>query len=98
MFKYLDSLPAETIGADMSSDVPFLRFTTEAQERFDLRRAELEKTLRSDTEHPAFEAHLSKYRKLVPALALLTHLANRKTGAVSLAALDKAFLWATYLV
>ena len=81
----------------MSSDVPFLRFTTEAQERFDLWRAELEKTLRSDTEHPAFEAHLSKYRKLVPALALLTHLANRKTGAVSLAALDKAFLWATYL-
>jgi putative DNA primase/helicase len=97
VFKYLDSLTAATIGADLSSDIPFLRFTTEAQERFDLWRAELEKTLRSDTEHPAFEAHLSKYRKLVPALALLTHLANRGTRAVSLAALDKAFLWTTYL-
>jgi Protein of unknown function (DUF3987) len=97
VFKYLDSLTAETIGADMSSDIPFLRFRNDSQERFDLWRAELEKTLRSDTEHPAFEAHLSKYRKLVPALALLTHLANRGTGAVSFAALDKAFLWATYL-
>jgi len=97
VFKYLDSLTAEAVGADTSNGIPFLRFTHDAQERFDLWRAELEKTLRSDIEHPAFEAHLSKYRKLVPALALLIHLANRKTGAVSLAALDKAFLWATYL-
>lgn len=97
VFKYLDSLTAEAVGADTSSGIPFLRFTNEAQERFDLWRAELEKTLRSDIEHPAFEAHLSKYRKLVPALALLIHLANRDTGPVSLAALDKALLWATYL-
>jgi putative DNA primase/helicase len=97
VFKYLDSLTAEAVGADTSSGIPFLRFTHDAQEQFDLWRAKLEKTLRSDIEHPAFEAHLSKYRKLVPALALLIHLANRKTGAVSLAALDKAFLWETYL-
>jgi hypothetical protein len=97
VFKYLDSLTAASVSADSSSGIPFLRFTDDAQGRFDLWRAKLEKTLRSDIEHPAFEAHLSKYRKLVPALALLIHLANRDTGAVSLAALDKAFLWATYL-
>jgi putative DNA primase/helicase len=97
VFKYLDNLTAETVGADSSGSIPFLRFSHDAQEQFDAWRAGLEKTLRSDIEHPAFEAHLSKYRKLVPALALLMHLANRDTGAVSLAALNKAFLWATYL-
>ena len=97
VFKYLDSLTAETIAADRSSGIPFLHFTDDAQKRFDLWRAELEKNVRSGVEHPAFEAHLSKYRKLVPALALLIHLANRDTGPVSLAALNKAFLWAIYL-
>ncbi len=97
VFKYLDSLTAEAVGADTSSGIPFLRFTNDAQERFDCWRAELEGTLRSDIEHPAFEAHLSKYRKLVPALALLIHLANRDTGAVTLSPLNKAFLWAAYL-
>jgi putative DNA primase/helicase len=97
VFKYLDELTPEAVGADTSSGIPFLRFTNDAQERFDLWRAELEATLRNDTEHPAFEAHLSKYRKLVPALALLIHLANRDTGPVTLAALNKAFHWANYL-
>ena len=97
IFKYLDNLTAEAVGADPSSGIPFLRFTNDAQERFDLWRGKLEQMLRSDTEHPAFEAHLSKYRKLVPALALLTHLANRDTGAIPLSALEKALQWATYL-
>jgi len=97
VFKYLDELTPEAVGADTLSGIPFLRFADDAQEKFDLWRADLEATLRNDTEHPAFEAHLSKYRKLVPALALLIHLANRDTGPVSLAALEKAFLWAFYL-
>jgi putative DNA primase/helicase len=97
VFKYLDELTAEAAGADTSDGIPFLRFADDAQGRFDLWRAELEKSLRSDTEHPAFEAHLSKYRKLIPALALLIHLANRGTGPVSLAALEKSLLWAGYL-
>jgi hypothetical protein len=97
LFKYLDGMTSAAVGADTSSDIPFLRFTEDAQKFFDVWRAGLEHKLRSDEEHPAFEAHLSKYRKLVPALALLTHLANHDTGAVSLTALKKALLWATYL-
>jgi len=97
VFKYLDDLKPEAVGADTSSGIPFLRFAHDAQVAFDSWRAELEKKLRSDLEHPAFEAHLSKYRKLVPALALLIHLANRDVGPVSLDALKKAFLWARYL-
>ncbi|MEI6198206.1 MAG: DUF3987 domain-containing protein, partial [Verrucomicrobiota bacterium] len=97
VFKYLDSMTAESIGADTSSEIPFLRFTDDAQERFSLWHSELEHKLRSDAEHPAFEAQLSKYRKLIPALALLTHLANHDKSAVSLAALEKSLIWATYL-
>jgi 5S rRNA maturation endonuclease (ribonuclease M5) len=98
VFEYLDGLTAESVGAvKLEEGIPFLRFTDDAQERFDAWRAELERKLRSDTEHPAFEAHLAKYRKLVPALALLSHLADRNTGPVSSDALNKALLWATYL-
>src|SRR5262249_47974581 len=81
----------------MSEGIPFLRFTDDAQECFDAWRAELEKKLRSDIEHPAFEAHLAKYRKLVPALALLVHLTDRKRGPVSLNALNRSLLWSDYL-
>jgi hypothetical protein len=98
VFEHLDGLTAEAIGATKSEDgIPFLRFTSDAQECFDCWRAGLEKKLRSDVEHPAFEAHLAKYRKLVPALALLIHLADRRIGRVSLDALNKALLWAEYL-
>lgn len=98
VFEYLDQLTPEAAGVIKSEDgIPFLRFTDDAQERFGAWRAELERKLRNDTEHPAFEAHLAKYRKLVPALSLLIHLADRKTGPVSLNALNKALLWAGYL-
>lgn len=97
VFQHLDGLTAEKAGADTSGGIPFLRFASNAQDRFDLWRADLETKLRNDTEHPAFEAHLAKYRKLVPALALLSHLANRETGPVSASALNKALLWSNYL-
>ena len=97
VFEYLDNLTPEIVVADTSDRIPFLRFAADAQECFDAWRTRLEKKLRSDTEHPAFEAHLAKYRKVVPALALLIHLADRKTGPVSLDALNKALLWANYL-
>ncbi len=97
VFEYLDNLTPEQAGADTSEEIPFLRFTDDAQECFDAWRTGFEKRLRSDVEHPAFKAHLAKYRKLVTALALLIHLAERKTGRVSLSALSKALLWADYL-
>ncbi len=47
--------------------------------------------------HPALESHLAKYRKLVPGLALILHLADGQIGEVSEAAIDRALKWATYL-
>jgi len=43
------------------------------------------------------ESHLAKYRKLVPGLALLLHLADRGTGPVSEKAALQALGWAEYL-
>jgi hypothetical protein len=43
------------------------------------------------------EAHLAKYRSLVPSLALLTHLADDGRGAVPLSAQERAIGWGEYL-
>lgn len=47
------------------------RFTEEAQPLFNEWLMTLEAELRNDELHPALISHLSKYRKLIPALALL---------------------------
>jgi len=46
---------------------------------------------------PALEGHLAKYRKLVPALALIDHLAEGKRGGVGREALLRALAMAEYL-
>jgi putative DNA primase/helicase len=53
--------------------------------------------LRRGEEHPAIEAHLAKYRSLVPSLALLIHLADGGGNPVGVAALERACAWAEYL-
>lgn len=77
--------------------IPVFHFAPDAQERFTEWRTTLEHRLRSDELPPAMEAHLGKYRKLVPALAVLTHVAEWQGGGVSLAALEKALSWVAYL-
>ena len=95
VFKYLDELRPKDVGATIPEEgIPFLRFTLEAQECFNAWRVDLEKRLRSGSEHPAFLAHLAKYKKLIPALALFNHLADRGRGPVVLDALNRALLWA----
>ena len=78
--------------------LPFVRFAPEVQEMFGEWRTTLEMRLRARTDAPAVEAHLTKYRKLVPALALLCHLADRPSGGpVVPSALVRACAWAEYL-
>jgi putative DNA primase/helicase len=76
----LASLSASAIGAEPDEfddgGVPFLRFDDGAQEAFDAWRAGLERALRNGDNHPAWEAYLAKHRKLIPALALICHLAD----------------------
>jgi putative DNA primase/helicase len=97
-FERLDSLDPKAIGATVEDGgIPYLRFDAKAQELFTEWRADFEPRIRSGNEHAAFESHLSKYRKLVPALALLTHLADNAAGAIGETALLKALAWAEYL-
>lgn len=76
---------------------PYLKFSDDAQEMFIEWLCKLETRLRSGEDHPAMVSHLSKYRKLIPALALINHLCDRESGMVSEAALLRALAYSEYL-
>ena len=102
VFERLDRLDDGRLIAELDEGdrraLPFVRFAPDAQDAFIEWRTALETRLRSRSEAPAVEAHLAKYRKLVPALALLGHLADSPSGgAVTLPALLRACAWAEYL-
>jgi putative DNA primase/helicase len=77
--------------------LPYLRFDDAAQDVFAEWRADLEHRLRSGDLSPALESHLSKYRKLVPGLALINHLADGGVGSVCEAATLRALALTEYL-
>lgn len=84
------------------ADIPALRFSPAGQEVFDTWRLDLETRLRSD--HglpPALESHLTKYRSLMPSLALIFHLVDMvdgmAMGPVSERAALMAAAWCDYL-
>ncbi len=77
--------------------IPFFRFDEEAAAEFLAWRGGLEARLRGDSLSPALEGHLAKYRKLVPALALIDHLAEGGNGGVGKEALLRALAMAEYL-
>jgi putative DNA primase/helicase len=83
--------------SDDFSNVPFMRFDDKAQELFSEWRANLEIRLRSGDEHPAIVSHLSKYRKLIPSLALINHLCDYGKGNVTEKSLLRAIAYSEYL-
>jgi putative DNA primase/helicase len=95
----MDNLRPEAIGAeiDQFEAVPFLRFDDAAQSLFSEWRADLETRLRSGEEHPSIVSHLSKYRKLIPSLALINHLCDDGIGPVNETALLRAIAFSEYL-
>ena len=96
-FEHLVSMDAGKINADASGAIPFLRFDEPAQVVFDEWRNELETVkLRAD-EPEVIESHLSKYRSLIPSLALIIHLADGGAGPVPEVAVVQAAAWAEYL-
>jgi hypothetical protein len=87
-WQYIDRPPNPAIEAQVSRIFETLveldaanplrfRFSADAQELFIAWLTDLEAKLRSSDLHPALVSHLSKYRKLMPALALLFELADR---------------------
>jgi putative DNA primase/helicase len=98
VFRRLAVIEPEALGAERDGNfLQFLRFDLVAQSLFDDWRADLERRLRDGSEHPAIEAHLAKYRSLVPSIALVCHLADGGVGPVPEAAIARAAAWAEYL-
>ena len=84
-FDRLDQLDVDDAGAQrsMNFDMPWLPFASDAYQAFKAWRIGFENELRSGKiGSPSLEAHLAKYRKLVPVLALIRHLADGGTGPV----------------
>ena len=87
----------------MDSETPLIyRFAADAQELFIGWLSELESKVRGDELHPALIAHLSKYRKLMPSLAVIFEVSDYVSGTgsgsmVSLANAAKAAAWCDYL-
>lgn len=97
IFERLDTMifPATDEG------IPALRFDNDAQALFDEWRTELEAKVSSE-ENTMIEAHLAKYRSLMPSLALLIHLAevadrNSVLTPVTVDAAARAAAWCEYL-
>ena len=98
--EYLDNLNTLmdiNTESDDFSNVPYMRFDDDAQILFSEWRANLESRLRSGEEHPAIISHLSKYRKLIPSLALINHLCDYGKSAVTEKALLRAITYGEYL-
>jgi len=93
----------ESLGPDPErGEVPYLRFSPAAQDVFDAWRVELEaRVAPGGDDHPVVTSHLTKYRSLMPSLALLIHLVDTindpTPGAVSVEAAQQAVRWCTYL-
>jgi putative DNA primase/helicase len=102
IFKTLSGDIPGTVKAE-GADIPALRFSPGGQDIFNAWRHDLETRLRGDHGlHPAMESHLTKYRKLMPSLALIFHLVavadgSTAPGPVSETAAIMAAAWCDYL-
>lgn len=98
-FDHLDKLTPDGVDArrDQFDASPYLRLSPGGLTAFREWRTELERRLHGDELHPAMASHLSKYRKAIPALALILHLIDGGIGTVSEAATLRALAWSEYL-
>ena len=90
-------------GASQDEDdgIPYFRFSKDAQQLFYDWLTDLETTKLRGKEDSIIVEHLAKYRKLMPALALIIHIidtANQTAEIdVSLEATEKAAAWCDFL-
>jgi len=86
---------------DEKSEIPYFHLDHEAQGIFYEWLRELEDKLRTSSDEPIMIEHFTKYRKLMPSLALIFHLINlasgRTIGAVTADCVERAAGWCDYL-
>jgi putative DNA primase/helicase len=75
LMKHLSNMDFTQYGAtqDEHSGIPYFRFSQDAQDIFYNWLQTFENRLRSSEENSLFIEHLTKYRKLLPALSLIFH-------------------------
>lgn len=82
-------------------DTPYFCFTDHAQHTFFVWLTELEREKLVAEEEPILLEHFAKYRKLMPALALIFHLINiasgKAHGPISVDCVERAAAWCDYL-
>lgn len=100
VFAWLAAIEPLSLGARQvyTESIPVLQFTESAQDRFNSWWFALENDLRSGAHSPFMESHISKYRKLVPALALLDHLILGGQGDIGIDSLKRAIAWQKFLL
>ena len=90
--------PAKGEGMEANEEPAVWQFDDAAQQAFYQWFTALELELRSGELHPAMESHLSKYRKLIPALALILQLVDDPEGGkVGIVSFTRAVAWGQYL-
>lgn len=84
---------------DSDTEPQLWRFSEQAQALFEAWLVPFETSLRADELHPAFVSHLSKYRKLIPALALIFALVDTPDSGqlIHERELCRALAWVDYL-
>ena len=95
-FREHDSVMSESDG------IPYMKFSTEAQELFESWIKDLETNkLNNLDESPSLLEHFGKYRSLMPSLALIFHFLgiadSKRSDNVSLQAAQQAAQWCEYL-
>jgi hypothetical protein len=100
--KIFETFPFYDFGCDgVIGELPYIRFTPEAQQFFEHWLVEHQRRLRSSDLHSAVAGHLSKYNSLLPALALIFHCVemvdSKSKAQVSLRATELAYRWLQYL-
>jgi putative DNA primase/helicase len=102
IFKQCSELKGEAMGAERRFDnPPALRFAPNAQPLFNNWLVEIERRIRAGFDAPSFESHMSKYRGLMPSLALIFHIVSvvsgGEPGPISFEAARSAAEWCEYL-
>jgi hypothetical protein len=107
IFEILDSFNPTALRVPLHYEIPALHFDDAAQNLFNDWLTRLQGRLLQGDVSPALESHLSKYRSLMPSLALLFHLADwadcqlqnhlQDIPPVSIEAARLAASWVDYL-
>jgi Protein of unknown function (DUF3987) len=91
-------MPFEDLSDGSEAEEPDVRrFDSEAQAEFFGWQEQLERLVRSNSLPPVMTSHLSKYRSLVPSLALTFAIADDIQGDIPLLYVKQAIKWAIYL-